>query len=494
MNNIGDFNTKEHENLEDKKNLDLCKKILDEELMKNILNEETLDDLVYMISWYLQYTKDIRAFNWLEGLCNNEQVDIVKRIYIYKQLGILKFEGTIDFTTSNISYRKLIRDILKKTKINDLKYLKNNKKNRIVFITDQFLGYGHSPTKILLNMIKVLNDKFRNIDEVYIFNATTFFSVEACSFYNSSLANYIKYDEGLLNDVLQQVGIDRCGVGYEERNEEDVIERLNTMAYEIHSLEPLLTIAVGGANVLGDLCNTFTEVYTYGLTRETPVASTRYLVNTTSTEYVRQYRINEGQDIIEIPFGFEGMKDSKDEINTREVLNLPKEDFLISIVGNRLVTEVTEEFLEVCKKILIKNSNTSIVFIGDYDIKNLKDKIDKKLYSRFYCVGYRKNLIQAVGLSDLFLNPIRQGGGYGGIAAIKSSIPIITTDKGDIAAYLTSKFKVEDYIQMGEFVNNIINNKALYMDLVKEIKNISVKYNKNAWEKFFRYILDQGVK
>lgn len=485
----------EIENLGDEKFFEFCERLVSQDILQVIAyaGKEVLNDITYSLSYYMLKKQDEKAFRALEKLCLGDGIDIEVKLYLYRQLVALKFRGEIPWQTSEKIYYHILDEISEICDMKQYKYInnENRNKNKVVFITDQFLGYEHSPTKVLLKMVKALDNKFENISEVYIYNATLLPTQAECFFYRSFTANYIQYTDELLEGTLSKLGITRCGIGYEEKNEINVISRIISMVETIKNINPEVVIGVGGDNILADLCDCFTNVYICGLTKLTPRSCARYLINMTSTKQPLQYKLNNTQQKIEIPFSVSDLEDITNEINTRERLGLPEQCFLISVVGNRLGVEITKEFTHLCEKILVDNPNTGIVFIGDYDKRNLKLEVNQKIYNRFYSIGYRSNLIQAVGLTNLFLNPYRQGGGYGGYAAIQNGIPIVSVDFGDISAYLPECLKVENYTQLEKIVNDIIQNHDIYERAKNEIKLIYETYKGDTWEKLFKHIFTQ---
>ncbi len=485
----------EIKNLGDKKFFEFCERLVSQDILQVIAcaGKEVLNDITYSLSFYMLKKQSEKAFRALEKVCLGDEIDIEVKLYIYRQLLGLKFRGEIPWQVSEKIYYHILDKISKICDMKQYKYInkENRNKNRVVFITDQFLGYQHSPTKVLLNMVKALDNKFGNINEVYIYNSTLLPIQEECLFYRPFTANYIKYTDKLLEVTLSKVGITRCGIGYEEKNEIDVISRIIGMVKSINDINPQMVIGVGGDNILADLCNCFTDVYICGLTKLTPRSCARYLINMTPTKQPVQYKLSETQQKIEVPFSVSDLEDITNEINTRESLGLPQQDFLISVVGNRLGVEITKEFIHLCERILVENPNAGIVFIGDYDKENLKSEVDQTIYDRLYSIGYRSNLIQAVGLTNLFLNPYRQGGGYGGYAAIQNSIPIVSRDFGDVSAYLPDSLKVKNYTELGKLVDNMIRNQNVYQQAENEIKATYEAYKGNTWEKLFKHIFSQ---
>ncbi len=471
------------------------KEILDIGIDKiELNNKDILNNVLFAMSYYYDISKDIRCIVAIEEICKNINVDINIRIFLYWQLVRISFLNKEILNNINIKeiYDSILDTINKISSLKDISEIKVKSKNKqiAVFITNQFLSYEHSPTKVLLSMVKSINDKFKEIDKIYIFNSTEMPKTSPCSYYKPSVFNHINISDEYFYYLMKLASIDRCEVSYfDDIDETNSLKKIDSILEEIYNLNPNFIISIGGSNILADMCNNFTDVYTYGTTRDTPIAKTKYLVKSLNTTKIKETLINDKQSIIEIPQGFFGLEDKYEESYTREEFEIPKDLFLISIVGNRLEEELSDKFIDICKDILTKNKNTGIVFIGEYKKEHLKTKFPKDAYNRLYTIGFKKNLISAISLSDMFLNPKRTGGGYGGLAAISCNIPVISINTGDVSELLSDEFKVSSYSEMLDLVNSIIGNNDLYISMCDKTKTLSSKYEGRDWDLLINYIL-----
>ena len=124
---------------------------------------------------------------------------------------------------------------------------------------------------------------------------------------------------------------------------------------------------------------------------------------------------------------------------------------MIIISGNRLDIEITDDFLEVIYKIMEIADNICIAFIGK--TKTIEGRLKKELKKRFYFLGQVTHFLETISVGDIFLNPPRQGGGTGGLYAIKSEVPVITLDNCDVEAIVGKEFvcnSLEDMVYMVE--------------------------------------------
>lgn len=475
--------------------LKISKEILDTGIDKiELNNKDILNNILFSISYHYDINKDIRCIVAFEKICKNINVDINIRIFLYWQFVRISFLNKEILKSINIKeiYDSILDTVNQSSALKEISEIKEKNKQIAVFITNQFLSYEHSPTKILLSMIKSINDKFSEIHEIYIFNSTEMPKISPCSYYKPSVFNHINISDEYFYYLMKLASIDRCEVNYfDDIDETNSLKKIDNMLEEIYTLKPNFIISIGGSNILADMCNNFTDVYTYGTTRDTPIAKTKYLVKSLNTTKIKEILINDKQSIIEIPQGFFGLEDKYDESYIREQFEIPKDLFLISIVGNRLEEELSDKFIDICKAILTKNKNTGMVFIGEYNKECLKTKLPKDVYNRLYTIGFKNNLISAIALSDMFLNPKRTGGGYSGLAAILCNIPVISINTGDVSELLSDEFKVSSYSEMFDLVNSIIENNDLYIRMCDKIKILSNKYEGKDWDLLINYILQK---
>lgn len=480
------------------KNIKLCRSLFRVGVNNiDLKNKNNLNLLVSSISLYYSLYDDKRCLDLIEKIITNNSLDIEAKIYLYWQLVRVNFidEEARKYIKLDQVYEHILRTI--NTEIDEkIQSLSNEfacDDKIAVFITNQFLTNDHSPTKVLLSIVKSINDKFENIEKVYIFNSREMPSTIEYYYYNPMIANCIDdYTDEVLSYVMTEEKIDRCKIYYDQGNQGGkTIERMENMLEDILKLNPKIIISVGGSNILADLCNKFIDTYTVAISGEVPISKCKYLVNIDNVNSIVKTKNNYNQYNIKIPVSMSdvSIKNISEDKYTRGKLGISDEIFLISIIGNRLKLEVTKEFLEVCIDILTKNSNCALMFIGKFDKEIIKSNVDSTIYNRIYNIDYASNLVSAIELSDLYLNPIRNGGGLSAVSAIKSGIPVISTNSGDISIYLSDEFKVDNYDEMKILVNSIVENKEIYEDFKYRTEKLYSNHSKSTWEEFINYIL-----
>lgn len=101
------------------------------------------------------------------------------------------------------------------------------------------------------------------------------------------------------------------------------------------------------------------------------------------------------------------------------------------------------------------------------------DNIDEKLQrhpilkEKIIYTGIVKDILSVIEHFDLYVNPIRRGGGTSAIEAMYKKIPAVTVDYGDVAEIVGDHFCCQDYDEMASIIREYITNKKFYEAQVK---------------------------
>lgn len=109
---------------------------------------------------------------------------------------------------------------------------------------------------------------------------------------------------------------------------------------------------------------------------------------------------------------------------------IPEENFVYSIVGTRMRSDLTPEFNEILKK-LVQHDKVTLVFAGDQmpnwlDIFTQEDFDNKRVID----IGYQQDLASFFPCADAFLNAFRDGGGTTAQTAMINRLPIVALNDG----------------------------------------------------------------
>jgi YHS domain-containing protein len=142
-------------------------------------------------------------------------------------------------------------------------------------------------------------------------------------------------------------------------------------------------------------------------------------------EFMKSYNIHlDRKKIKEFDYGG-GFEPSK-ESYSRNDFYLDEDDFIIVTVGLWLKQELTEEYLEMVIAFIRKDKRIKWFIIGEIDIPYLdnkyKDLIDKQIFK----IKFIEKLGSFFKICDLYINPLRIGGGFSMAEAIANDTAVIS--------------------------------------------------------------------
>ena len=109
-----------------------------------------------------------------------------------------------------------------------------------------------------------------------------------------------------------------------------------------------------------------------------------------------------------------------------------------------------------------------IAFIGNFSKYN-------ECINKFSClkehstnVGFCADILSRLELCDLYVNPIRAGGGTSGVEALYKGVPVVTVAYGDVYINVGNDFCVKDYNQMQDKIRQYYEDKEYYTYMSKK--------------------------
>lgn len=327
--------------------------------------------------------------------------------------------------------------------LSPIKYDQRNK-DKVVILTLQFLGTRHAPTKTANERIYTIGKLIGK--EVLCINTREQYTAKGfLPFYDSTFRSIV--DE--YNGECRLQHKDYLFCFYQPEVEMPDREAMRTLLQEIREIAPWQIVVLGDKCLLGDLCAEMIPTVCIPMAFSTiPKKTNQYvavgkqLSNKEKTELIDAgYQMS---SVIESTFTFELIEQTTK--SSREDLNLPRDKFLLVVVGMRLDTEVTESFLKMLEQTY--ESGTHVVFVGEFETYDQRcdQNEELKLHSSF--VGYQEDILALMEVCDLYVNPPRVGGGFSVVEAFYKGIPGVTLNQGDVAASAGLDFCVDSLEEM----------------------------------------------
>ncbi len=331
--------------------------------------------------------------------------------------------------------------------------------------------YQNSDTKGAVSVVicQMANTLCDNGYEVGIVTSDTFNSWDVQ--YAITPVHYSKTMSFECDEINRRVTKDKVDIFY--RYETTVKERLVGCIKDVITFNPDVILDLGDTQlILAPILNEIFPVLFYPMRdRAKGTFFTKTIAGNKKRTMAFNQRFNylEENQIIEIPFA--GVKDEffcKESVTqyVKSQFNINENAFVVVTVGARLKQEVTEELLDAMKGLLERHSKIIWMLVG-----NMPD-IDAKKYgyllenNRIILRGYEPELGALYKISDVFLNPKREGGGLSAGIAMGNGIPVVTVkDLGSAAVLVTEQYAVDGgYPELMQYIEALYLDKELYKE------------------------------
>ncbi|MBQ4901151.1 hypothetical protein KB559_20110 [Paenibacillus sp. Marseille-P2973] len=334
--------------------------------------------------------------------------------------------------------------------------LKDRNSNRIVIVTNQLIDEDHAPTRILLELIYILQ-------EVYNMQVYTIVAFEQNYDYGSCISPIFQNRTQQLDRFFElDCGFSKMIAGYQIVINENNNNEQRELVEAIYDYNPMCIWKLGSIENFADLFNGVFTVMSMNLTKQLVVSESdillRYLKGDKKSTYeIERFIEEKKQTIIDfrIPYVPE---DNGKEIATYD--SLPEGAFPIVIAGNRLRSELNNIVVEMLETILEISDSIYFIFIGQVSLDQVTTS--KKLISRSRYMGYSNNFYRAVGEGKLFLNLPRSGAAAGAVCSIFQGIPVVTLPNCDVASAVGEEFECETLEDMVNQVKRYVTDSEFY--------------------------------
>lgn len=330
--------------------------------------------------------------------------------------------------------------------------------NLVIVITSQYLDIEHGPTKSALDrcyIIKKVMDK-----NVLLINTAELLQIAgATPFYRVHTPNYVEKNIELDHVIWKDVKIPFFQSEWGMPRVDMLIELLKF----VRKCKPLYVLEIGTGSILASLISRFIPVLsdsmvpsTIGYFTTQAITCSKKITDDDLT-WMQACNIGDGS-IINGTFTMK-VKPST-EHHTRKEVGIPQDAFCVALVGARLDSELTDDFLKRLEEHI--SDNLYYVLMGI--CKTYKEKIMRhpRLINHVKYLGFVNDTQSILKLCDVYMNPPRTGGGFSVTEAMINGIPPISLNYGDVSIAAGEDFCSDSVDEMFECLNKYITDKEFY--------------------------------
>lgn len=465
-----------------------------EQLFKKIAAEENdIEKKIYFYSVAIYINHSTENLDELLNLIWNNREEIktdvlnflywqfIEYIFVYPELNITPIKAKIWNTlTFNVNrYKSLFQDLIvpiPKCERDD---------GFVLVLTNQFLSFQHGPSKTAADRCKILIESMKK--KVLLINtAEMLTTIGMIPFFDASYGNY---DANLIN--LECIEWKSCKIPYFQcENVMPNIDMIRALLSMVRKLRPTYVISIGSGGILDALISNIIPTLSIGLLPSglgitgIPFQTLSRPLNSEDKTLLKLINRTENSVIVGT-FGSSILQQNAHL--TREELGLPSDTWLAVLVGGRLDIELTTEFWDMASA--ASKFGLEYVILGIFNNIESVESTHPSLRGKIHNIGFVENTLNYLDLCDIYINPIRSGGGTSCVEALSVGIPVITTPYGDVAVNVGETFQTASYDSMINLIHRYLTDFEFYTSQSIAAKTRSAELL-NAEESFVKIIDD----
>ncbi|MBR1391534.1 MAG: hypothetical protein IJ567_08885 [Lachnospiraceae bacterium] len=440
-------------------------------------------DAIYFLSFLNHFIEDPRLHRLLIELLQGNSLSPWINIMYEIQLIYAKDEYYREKKQLHQRNVERIRETLQQ-KLLPIPIEQRNKK-RIVIITEQMGKLNHAPTRMIVSYVNYLRKMGYEI------------LVCACPS-NMELTVDQWYGKRSLFNSIEGIDGEKITLEYEEAKipymQVDLlnpsIEKYEKLYSLIYGYNPLFVWGMGIFNPAIDIVADFTTLVVKNMSNQCPISAGQIILRVQKRNEIMEKCYEENLNSNQVQCFIKNHEPARfketGHVYCRKDEGLDENQFILAVVGNRLDTEVTEEFVDMLKEVMELDAHIAVAFIGEVSVIK-KYFEDDKLKDRIYYMGYREDLLATLKMLDMYVNPKRSGGGWSGAMAAVAGMPVLTLPDCDVEYNTGEKAVVHSYDEMKQQILLCAQSGQYY----EEKKNICMKYAERHGEEAYRkYMYD----
>ncbi len=338
--------------------------------------------------------------------------------------------------------------------------------NLVLVVIIQYVPVSHAPTVTALDRCRILMERCGK--KVLIINTGEAANSLGCIPFIESI---VGHNQDLsAQDTVNWKGITipyfQCSVKMPD------MDAINLLLGQIRNMAPERVVLIGGSSILGNLIDRMIPALTISTGfSDLAITGTRYqAVGRKLTEKDEVLLKSIGCDrthVIESTFTFD-IKPQTEKVSRRE-LGIPEDAFVMAVVGMRLDTEMTDEFLQTLES--ITDETKYVLFLGDFSTYNERVNAFPALHKKSMAPGICDDVLSRLEVCDLYVNPKRKGGGSSVVEAMFLGKPAVSIAYGDVALNAGEEFCVDTYEEMAEQIRHYCDDKDFYAEMSEKARN-----------------------
>ncbi len=340
------------------------------------------------------------------------------------------------------------------------------KENVVIVFINQFLDMGHGPTKTALDRCYVLSKKMNK--QVWLINTAEFMSdVGIVPIYKGYGANYRDEwcDQTQITYKGQVFRFFQCANCMPNDME------IGNIIDFVRKVSPSLIVHIGGESMVMDLCDKLVPgmVINTVHSKLTRTESAYQLIGRNITEQEKNILCKIGKSekhVIECRFTF-ALRE-QERTYTRAELGIPEDKFVVIIVGGRLDWEIKADFVHMLSNLMTQGM--FVVFMGKFEKYSQWCEQEEIWKDNSKYLGFMSDVLAVNECCDLYLNPIRTGGGTSIVEAFYKGLPAISCPVGDVSLGAGEEFMVADYEEMEAMAVRYATDKSFYEEKSKKAR------------------------
>lgn len=188
---------------------------------------------------------------------------------------------------------------------------------------------------------------------------------------------------------------------------------------------------------------------------------------------IREYNVSQNVEIIPNGVDTERFKPCRENDNIRDLLDLPKDCFIIGTIGRLSRIKDVDTVIKSCNSLIKKLDNVYLVVVGDgrsmQPLQQMVSRYNLDHVVRF--VGNKVNVDYYLKCFDVYVqSSLYEGFSNTILEAMATGLPVVVTDVGgNISLVENNKngflFKPGDYNRLEYFIEKIYNSAQLKSEL-----------------------------